>query len=53
MRAPKPLKRLPGEGLVTPQLLMETVAENYGICRENSIAHEELINWIHKQNSVQ
>jgi len=53
MQPPKPLKALPGEGPVTPQALMETIAENYGICRENSVAHEELINWIRKQNTVQ
>ena len=52
MRDPKPLKTLPGSGEVTPQVLMSTVAENYGICRENLVAHQELILWVRKQSEV-
>jgi hypothetical protein len=52
MQTPQPLKTLPGNGEVTPQVLMATVAENYGICRENSVAHDALIQWVLKQSQV-
>ena len=52
MREPQQLKMLPGEGEVTPQDLMTTVAINYGICRANSVAHAGLIQWINKQAGV-
>jgi hypothetical protein len=52
LEQPKPLKTLPGNGEVTPQVLMATVVENYGICRENSVAHDALIQWVLKQSKV-
>lgn len=52
MEQPKPLKVLPGNGEVTLQVLMATVVENYGICRENSVAHQELIQWVRNQAKV-
>jgi hypothetical protein len=52
LREPLQLKVLPGVGNVTPQVLMSTVAENYGICHENIVAQQELINWIKKQKDV-
>jgi hypothetical protein len=52
LREPIPLKGLPGTGNVTPQVLMATVAENYGSCHENIVAQQELIDWIRKQKAV-
>jgi hypothetical protein len=49
---PRPLQKLPGEGEVTPQVLMETVAANYGICRSNAAGHTELINWVRRQHEL-
>ena len=50
---PRELMVLPGEGEVTPQVLMETVAANYGICRENAVGHTQLINWVRRQHEVE
>jgi hypothetical protein len=52
LAAPRPLLVLPGEGEVTPQVLMTTVARNYGVCRENSAAHATLIEWVRRQGEV-
>ena len=52
LREPLKLKTLPGTGEVTPQLLMSTVAMNYGLCGENRVAHLELIQWKRKQAAV-
>lgn len=52
MRPAKPLKMLPGDGPVKPQELMATVAENYGVCRENAETLTGLQQWIAKQQEV-
>ncbi len=49
MRPAVPLKVLPGTGEVTPQVLMSTVAENYGICNENSTKLQALQHWVQQQ----
>jgi hypothetical protein len=43
---------LPGEGTVNPQDLMKTVAENYGICRENAVTLTTLQEWVRDQGKV-
>lgn len=52
LAAPRELQTLPGDGEVTPQLLMTTVGRNYGVCRENAAAHLTLIEWVRRQGDV-
>lgn len=52
MRPAKPLKMLPGKGRVNPQDLMKTVAENYGVCRENAVTLSTLQEWVREQGKV-
>ena len=52
MRPAKPMKMLPGDGPVDPQALMKTVAENYGVCRENAVTLSTLQEWVRDQGKV-
>ena len=52
MRPAKLMKMLPGDGPVDPQALMKTVAENYGVCRENAVTLSTLQEWVRDQGKV-
>lgn len=50
MVPPLPLKGLPGTGPITADKALKTVAENYGIARDNADQLTNLQDWIRSTN---